>query len=749
MTEPQRSKRRRVKGKNQCRDKIKRVVNDNGDIIEEQDPAHQFLEETFQGVYKEREVDETHEEWSQKVIEGNNRRREEERARKSKDNKKYDIKDLNVVIKSLKNRKARAEDLITNEFLKALDNDNRKYLLEIINNLKQKLIVPRAWKEGTLSLIYKGKGVKGNPKNDRGITVSSCMAKMVERLIKNDITEEIEITECQGGGIPGIGTRDHITIMNTIIQRYKGKNKTLHIVFLDVEKAFDKAWREGILHLMNKHGCSRNNWAYIDALNENNTVKIKTAWGMTKPIDTSSVLKQGSVLSPIQYGLLIDEISKVLEKERKGIIIRNNNIPCLLWVDDVALFNNEAEKLQEALDSLWNISRKYRIKFGLSKSKHLIIGTDDKPSFNLKLGPDELEKVEEYKYLGVWLNNKGNLDNHITHLEGKTLAAVYTILDTVSDKDLEKIEMDTLWICVSNTVDSIICYGLEGFTIRDKDYKKLNQMKMRAIRSLLSITTEIADLIIIAETNSPPIEYEIKKRKILYWKKIKELMEEELNREQQNDNSDNKTDDEKEKGKEAGKKAGKERKLFLECINDNKTWSDQIKRTMEELEIDEEDIKSSEETIKEKIKKKVEKDLKSEFESKSKSKSSIEKYMKRIEQNQEDLIERKEYMTSLSRHRAKTILKTRGGRFPCKTNYKYKNEESLKCRWCKTREENENHILSKCRKCPITLRNTTIEDFFGTKNKEEWRDLSSILIEYNMELEKLGKTEKTEKRSNR
>ena len=45
--------------------------------------------------------------------------------------------------------------------------------------------------------------------------------------------------------------------------------------------------------------------------------------------------------------------------------------------------------------------------------------------------------------------------------------------------------------------------------------------------------------------------------------------------------------------------------------------------------------------------------------------------------------------------------------------------------------------------------NTTIEDFFGTKNKEEWRDLSNILIEYNMELEKLEKTEKTEKRTNR
>ena len=26
-----------------------------------------------------------------------------------------------------------------------------------------------------------------------------------------------------------------------------------------------------------------------------------------------------------------------------------------------------------------------------------------------------LEKVKEYKYLGIWINSKGNLDIHITH----------------------------------------------------------------------------------------------------------------------------------------------------------------------------------------------------------------------------------------------------------------------------------------------------------------------------------------------
>ena len=86
-------------------------------------------------------------------------------------------------------------------------------------------MVPKTWKEGTLTTIYKNKGIKGFPGNDRGITVSSSMVKLMEKLIQTRMVRNVHITECQGGGKKGVGTRDHLTILNSIIRNYRKEKK--------------------------------------------------------------------------------------------------------------------------------------------------------------------------------------------------------------------------------------------------------------------------------------------------------------------------------------------------------------------------------------------------------------------------------------------------------------------------------------------------------------------------------------------
>ena len=71
----------------------------------------------------------------------------------------------------------------------------------------------------------------------------------------------------------------------------------------------------------------------------------------------------------------------------------------------------------------------------------------------------------------------------------------------------------------------------------------------------------------------------------------------------------------------------------------------------------------------------------------------------------------------------------RSGQFPCKTNHKWDNTDSLKCRWCLTRKEDEQHILRKCRKCPISNRPIN-SNFFGQRSMTEWHELSNLYMEY-------------------
>ena len=69
------------------------------------------------------------------------------------------------------------------------------------------------------------KGVKGQCANERGITLSSNLGKLCERIINNKIQIIIEMTEAQGGGRRGAATVDHLKYINTYIQEMKKRRK--------------------------------------------------------------------------------------------------------------------------------------------------------------------------------------------------------------------------------------------------------------------------------------------------------------------------------------------------------------------------------------------------------------------------------------------------------------------------------------------------------------------------------------------
>ena len=121
------------------------------------------------------------------------------------------------------------------------------------------------------------------------------------------------------------------------------------MAFLDVTKAYDKAWSKAIMYVMHKQGIKDLHWRIIEKLNESLTAKIATKYGETRKIKIKDSKRQGGVLSVLEYGVLMDEINKDIQKEPIGIEIEENNtrIACLLWVDDVLLISTSQEELQK------------------------------------------------------------------------------------------------------------------------------------------------------------------------------------------------------------------------------------------------------------------------------------------------------------------------------------------------------------------------------------------------------------------
>ena len=181
---------------------------------------------------------------------------------------------------------------------------------------------------------------------------------------------------------------------------------------------------------------------------DNLTASVKTQHGQTRQIHIKDSIRQGGILSVLEYANVMDEITKEIGKNPKcNINIGDETTPgCFLWMDDVVLMHTDPRMIQNMLDTTYRIAQRYRIKFGTEKSKVLHIGPPSPLQNKFTLGPQTLEATDTYKYLGITLNTKGDLTDHLKITKGKTLTTTQTIINLASSNQLKDIQMETIWI---------------------------------------------------------------------------------------------------------------------------------------------------------------------------------------------------------------------------------------------------------------------------------------------------------------
>ena len=136
------------------------------------------------------------------------------------------------------------------------------YLKEI-NKIIQSYDIPDQWQVGEITRLYKGKGTKGKCSNEKGITLTSNFGKLFERIAYNRITPKINMTEAQPGGQKGKATVDHLLRLKNTIKHIRQNRKDAYMAFLDVTKAYGKAWLDAILYVMHKEGTDLPTWKLV------------------------------------------------------------------------------------------------------------------------------------------------------------------------------------------------------------------------------------------------------------------------------------------------------------------------------------------------------------------------------------------------------------------------------------------------------------------------------------------------------
>ena len=234
-------------------------------------------------------------------------------------------------------------------------------------------------------------------------------------------------------------------------------------------------------------------------------------------------LRQGCTLSPLLFTLIMEELTQRVKKVGVGVKINQEKLCILVFADDVILLAESMGDLQKLLDEVEEFSRDIKLQFGIDKCKILPINMDvnEREANKGRLLGEELDFIEEYKYLGLIIDKTG-LEKE-RNGRRKKAEKMYGIINGKINCRANKYEvMRGLWKGIAVPT---IMYGMEIIDFGKKEEKGLEIVQNRAARRALGANKHVGMEALRGEMGWSSFEERIDKAKIKYRLRLEHMNE--------------------------------------------------------------------------------------------------------------------------------------------------------------------------------------------------------------------------------
>ena len=319
------------------------------------------------------------------------------------------LSELKLAISKMKTRGAPGPDNISPPLLKHLGPRALDELLSIFNESLRSSEIPQIWRNATIIPLLKSGKSPASLASFRPISLTSCVMKLLERVISDRLFDLAErnnwFSGLQAGFRRSRGVEDQILRMSQRISDGFHRREKSVMVLLDFSKAYDTIWRQRLLLTLSKRGVPPAYTIWLNSFLSNRQARVRFNGYLSKSKKMGQGLPQGSVLAPVLFLFYINELATLLP----------SNVTTSLYADDVTILASSADKetarvqAQEAVDIVQEWSHQWKLNLNSLKSETTIFSTSTADASwrpRVTINGDPLRYEPHPKLLGVIFDRK-------------------------------------------------------------------------------------------------------------------------------------------------------------------------------------------------------------------------------------------------------------------------------------------------------------------------------------------------------
>ncbi len=269
--------------------------------------------------------------------------------------------------------------------------------------------------------------------NYRPISVLPIFSKIMERLIHDRLYGYLDqcqvLSSSQSGFRKSHSTTTCLSDFLNAVYNNIEEGRLSGVAFLDLKKAFDTVDHRILLSKLSDLNISYRSIRWFDSYLSERTQVTKVGKCESDSGSLSCGVPQGSIMGPLLFITYINSLPEALD-----------GFMTFLYADDTAILTtaNNIDQISSNLDNALHLSadwmKSIKLSLNVAKTKCMLIGTSQRLNNavipDVKCNGSTIERVDSFKYLGVYLDKNLKFNVHADYVRRKIFSKMKALAKT-------------------------------------------------------------------------------------------------------------------------------------------------------------------------------------------------------------------------------------------------------------------------------------------------------------------------------